>query len=405
MIPSLTTKHFDGKVPLYFDTIYYVESPDNQALNWAVRKLQQEGTVYSNSKMQPFPFRIQYLEQNELDANHLSQMLGEGYNPEIMEKAVADMRQCLSADQGGTLSARCLPVFPTESTYEDDHTIFCITDFNATTPEKVRNCILDFAMRVADENNKRLSQAFPSFQDKSEDSLFRDLYLPLDIDFERIPDFETSPLNRSRTKTKQEFRLSDLPDIIDIYTSRNGIDPLEWVKEEVKRRENEGKPKKLYPIVVENNKIYIQYSEKEHQEIRFRRGNVARTIYIFFLRQLMHAQNDPSVPKYLSQVEVENDYLDELFEIYQNVSSRTRIEKSKVESWFRKDVNPNDFVNAISSINKDFNKLFDIKQIKTDYKKSYCIESSLGKDKYLNPRYGILLAPDDFVLSWPFDIE
>lgn len=426
MLPSLTTRKFKFKIPLCFDTLYYVESFDNSALNSAMRQLQQAGPVFDIPDMQPFPFRIQYLAQSELDTNLLKKEFGDDYNSVLAKELITEMRKCLSADKGGTLSARLLPIFSYDNTFEDDHTVCTYKDFNSISVQDAQDFTRRFASLVANKNFKRLNDvSYTTYQKPHYDALQEPpvTAFPRNIGFittskheERV-EFEFRqqvPRKRSKSsrtplpdvekiKSTQQLRLSELSDIIDQYTSSNGIDPVEWLKGEMKKRENNGKLKVFCPLVVHDNKVFLKLSENELSEIHFKRGDVPKTLYIFYLKQLKRSEKRPSVPKNVSQTELEL-YKDELLDIYRHISNRADISMRNIETWWVRNARSNDFMSALTSIKQTFEKLFDVELIEDKYGKIYKIFGTNDKDNFGYSRYRIGLDPDDVTLKWPFEV-
>lgn len=151
----------------------------------------------------------------------------------------------------------------------------------------------------------------------------------------------------------------------------------------------------LCPIRINDDKIQIELPGTKYEIVNFRRGAVAKTLYIFFLRQIERAAHDKSVSHCLSQQEMEQ-YADELADIYRNISGKMRFDLSTL---FEKSTVSNDFTNALSSIRRYFDDLFDVNLLQKEFKKCYSIEI-MGKDRYGNPRYGIDLDMEDFYLGW-----
>lgn len=173
------------------------------------------------------------------------------------------------------------------------------------------------------------------------------------------------------------------------------------MKKAIKRLTNKTKLKTLCRIIVQEDGIYVEHPDETLEKVVFERGNLSKTLYIFFLRQIMRSEKDNTIPNCLSQFELEA-YKDELMEIYQNISGKQGDIKD-VESWLEKGTTSNTFANATASIRRYFDKEFDNYVINYKCKKCYSIEI-MGEDRRGNPRYGIKLSPDDFVLKWPFEV-
>ena len=172
------------------------------------------------------------------------------------------------------------------------------------------------------------------------------------------------------------------------------------MKKGLRRLSNKNKQKDPCPIIVKENGIFVELPDQKLKRVTFGRG-LSKTLYIFFLRQIVRAEKDNAISASLSQFELE-DYKDELLNIYQNISGKSG-DIEEVETWLEKSTVSNTFSNAIASIRKYFDKLFDNYVIHYKWKKCYSIEI-MGEDRRGNPRYGIKLSPDDFVLKWPFEV-
>lgn len=207
-----------------------------------------------------------------------------------------------------------------------------------------------------------------------------------------------------RTVDKTQKRIekqAKLKEWIEEFTNGDNDLAAELLEKESKHQKNKSKLKFFCPLKVKDNTIYIVPFGQD-QKIAFGRGCVAKSLYIFFLRQIKRTEKDPSAPLYLSQAELEN-YKDELLYIYRNVSGKMRCTTKSIESWWQKSTLSNDFGNAISSIRKSFSAVFDISAIRFNNQKCYSIEI-METDPFGNPRYGIKIAPEDFVLEWPYNI-
>lgn len=152
-------------VPLCYDTIYYVESPDNESLNQAMRRIAQSGEpLYADAQLQPFPFKLQSLTRAELEPEHLRTALPGTFDPELVDETINNLRLSLAADTGGILTARCLPKFSYGDVREDDRTVCTFEEFSTIRPEDAEKKVKDFARSVAIENFERVSGAsFYSF--------------------------------------------------------------------------------------------------------------------------------------------------------------------------------------------------------------------------------------------------
>ena len=192
-------------------------------------------------------------------------------------------------------------------------------------------------------------------------------------------------------------RLAELADWLDRHTNGDPQLAAELLGLEKQRRENMAKVKLPCKLEVQDDRICIELPDQSLKKITFGRGNVAKTLYIFFLRQIERAEEDRNAPTCLSQVEMEA-YKDELFYIYQNISGK-KCRMQDVELWLKKGTLSNEFANATASIRKYFDTLFDVLTLKFKFGKCYSIEI-MGKDRFGNPRYGIDLKTSDFDLGW-----
>ena len=194
----------------------------------------------------------------------------------------------------------------------------------------------------------------------------------------------------------QDKQSEDFGKWLDEFTNGDNDLAISLLKKELTKRNAKKKVRKFCRLIVKDSNVYyLDLDDMQIDKITFGRANVAKTLYIFFLRQIERASKDNTVTKCLSQVEIaENrEYLDELQKIYEEVSDK----KGSIKSWFVNSTQTNDFTNALSSIRKAFEKVFFIPHIKV-YKKCYSIEI-MGQDSYGNPRYGIGLNVNDFDLG------
>lgn len=205
---------------------------------------------------------------------------------------------------------------------------------------------------------------------------------------------DTTDLSAQQPLTQQE-RLEKISELINQFAQDDNFSAAYLMKKEWERLLNKQKMQMLCPIQVLDDKIYVEFPGKKHEKVFFSRGNVAKTLYIFFLRQIERANQDKNVSPCLSQQEMEQ-YADELSAIYRNISGKTNFD---VRSLFTKSTISNDFTNALSSIRRYFKDHFDMDALKNNFNKCYNIEI-MGKDSYGNVRYGIGLQPEDFDLGW-----
>lgn len=203
----------------------------------------------------------------------------------------------------------------------------------------------------------------------------------------------------TRKKSKQEItedmqrRAEALSDWIvrNIQDNDVAISVLDLVQKQLR---NKGKLKVPCKIKVKDKSIYRMLPKNELKELSFRRGSIAKMLYVFFLIQIKRAEKDPCVSKNIAQVNLV-DYKDDLSAIYMNISGKW--DPQSIESVWNKE--SNDFANALSSIRRSFEDIFDVNSL---LPKCYTIEI-VGEDKMGRSLYGIQLDPDDIELGWPYD--
>ena len=381
---------YDNEIPLACNVIYYVESAENEPLNAAMRDLaKQDITLLDDAKIQPYPFGLQYVAQSDLDEETLRAALIPEYGEALSEETVGNFRRCLSDGQGGTLVARCLPIFSSGDFFEDDNTVCTFPGFRLIAPEKAAGKVAWFAQKTAERNFYRLTGE--SYQDyinppaRARES--RSGYGGFGMGF------------ITREKSKQEItedmqrRAEALSDWIvkNIQDDNVAISVLGLVQKQLR---NKGKLKVPCKIKVKDKSIYRMLPNNELKELSFRRGSIAKMLYVFFLIQIKRAEKDPCVSKNIAQVNL-LDYKDDLSEIYMNISGKW--DPQSIESVWNKE--SNDFANALSSIRRSFEDIFDVNSL---LPKCYTIEI-VDEDKMGRSLYGIQLDPDDIELGWPYD--
>lgn len=401
MFQTSAINKFSSTVPLRYDTVYYVESIDNEDLNNTMRQLQHAGPLFRNAEMLPFPMKLQYVSQKDLDSDYLRTQLNGTSDADDLNDTIDNLRQCFSADTGGTLIARCLPAFSYDDVMEDDSAVCSYPEIRSTSTEDAVENAKSFARFVAEENFERLSgESYYTFQQAKEDAKYpRRSSGGYGMGFiVRLPD-------PKKITDDMQRRVSELDDIIKKLAENDDDFADELLSVFLMKRQGEGKYKKVYPIVVERDKIYIKISEKKRKHVVFRRAGIAKTLYIFFLRQIEKANKNHSEPIYVSKVGLA-DYKEELISIYERMSrwaTRGNPDDSDIENiieslYDKTKSNNNEFNNALSSIRYFFNNEFDVDAIKEHFNKCYTVEK-MGKDKFGNDTYGINLGPEDFDLG------
>jgi hypothetical protein len=236
---------------------------------------------------------------------------------------------------------------------------------------------------------------WPDIEEQASERLF---YVEGDEDVIAVPaDMTMAEFGKWVSEKTDRLKLVyKLAKWLDEFTAGDSDLACDLLKKELTKREANKKVQEFCPIMVKDNNVYyLEIEEKQIEKITFSRANVAKTLYIFFLRQIERAIKDSTEPKCLSKVEIAGNqkYLDDLQRIYEKISGK----KCDIKSWFLNSNLANDFTNALSSIRKAFEDIFFIPQIKV-YRKCYSIEI-MGEDDYGNPRYGIGLTVSNFDLG------
>lgn len=384
-------KSYDNEIPLACNVVYYVESLESESLNAAMRQLaEQDIALLDDAKIQPYPFSLQYVAQSDLEEETLRTALIPEYGEALAAETVGNLRRCFSDAQDGTLVARCLPKFSSGDFFEDDHTVCTFPGFRLTAPENAAGKVAWFAREAAERNfyrltgesyQKYITPPSPARESRSGSGGFGMGFIV-------------------REKSKQEItedmlRHSEaLSDWIgrNIQDDKEAISVLDMV---MKQMRNKGKLKEPCKIKVKDRNIYLKLPKNELKELSFRRGSIAKMLYVFFLIQLKRAEKDPKVPTSVAQVNLAA-YKDDLLYIYRGFCSKWDAGMHNIESVW--DNGSNDFANALSSVRRSFDDIFDVKSIQP---KCYSIEI-MGNDK-LGSLYGIRLDPDDIELGWPYD--
>ena len=376
-------------VPLAFDTVYYVESPDNAPLNEAMRQIaQSQQPLFENMEMQPFPFKLLCLTQDELSADRLGADLADKFDPDLVAETIADLRECLHADTGGTLTARCLPKFK-DHVRVDDRAVCTLEDFGNTKPEEALDAVTLFATSVAKENFQRLSgETFYTYQWAKEE------YGRPQRHFGGGMGFIVVPPDPKEIIRKMQERLGEINDTIDAQT--NYDDVIAMLKADLKKLEDRGKMGTFCKLFVKDNELYLRVTDTEDRIIEFGR-DTSKALYVFYLQQIQRAKKNPGVSQYLSREELE-EYKDELFKMYQWFSGKVNCRMEDIcDMW---DVSKgNMFRDAISYIKRYFEREFDVDTIQKNYNKSYFCARKEDKAKDGGRRYGVDLDVDDFDLD------
>lgn len=383
---------YDNEIPLACNIIYYVESAENESLNAAMRKLaEQDIALLDDAKIQPYPFRLQYVTQSDIDEEALRTALIPEYGEMLAVEIIDNLRQCLSDGQGGTLVARCLPKFSSGDFFEDDHTVCTFPGFRLTVPEKAAGKVAWFARKAAERNFYRLTGE--SYQD------YITPPAPLRESRSGYGGFEIGFITRKKSKqeiTEDMLRHSEaLSDWIvrNIQDNGEAISVLDMV---LKQMRNKDKLKEPFKIKVQDRYIHLMLPENELKKLSIGRGAIPRMLYVFYLIQIKRAAKDACQPRNIAQVNLV-DYKDDLLYIYRNIGSNWDADIHSIESVWDKTTGT--FSSALWSIRNCFEDIFDVNSL---LPKCYTIEI-VDEDKVGRSLYGIQLDPNDIELGWPYD--
>lgn len=393
MVPtSVTPISLPFRIPLCYDMVYYMESPDNEPLNQAMRQLAAAGQpLFENTEMQPFPFKLMCLSQEELAADRLTADLADKFEPELVADTIADLRECLQADKGGTLTARCLPKFDGKVRV-DDRAVCIIEDFGTTRPENAEETAKSFAHSVAMENFHRLAGiSYSRFLKAKEEAQHPH---PSRQSSDNTMGFLIVHADPNEVLQKMQERLDAISNMINEKTNYNDV--LKMLDAEVKELKDKYKMNTFCKLFVKDKDLYLKVSDTENRVIEFGR-DTSKALYVFYLQQIQRAKKNPGVPQYLSQDELE-DYKNELFEIYQWFSGSTRRRIEDIcDMW---DASKGFmFRDAISCIKQYFENEFDVATIQKNYNKSYFCSIKRENSKKSGRLYGADLDVDDFNLD------
>ena len=392
----MTSSSFPFPVPLAYDTLYYVESPNNEPLNQAMRQIAAAGQpLFENAEMQPFPFQLQCLTQEELSADRLRARLADHFEPDLVADTIANLRECLCADTGGTLTARCLPKFDYDGTPDYDNAVCTSTEFGSTLPEEALAAAQSFAREVAKKNFQRLAGiTYYRFQEAKEEARHPRRMSP----GSGMLCFITVPTDPQEIINKMHKRLSKISRDIDDHTNISSV--FEAMDKEFKTLKNLYKRNQVYKLFIDDDfNIWIDAQEEMPLKVKFSRGDKPKALYIFYLQQICIAAKNHTKPIYISPEQLE-EHQKELFHIYKNIRSRSNCTIRDIESFW--DSYSNDFDTALGSIRRFFDQEFDVKTIYSQYHKRYSVEL-MYSDVY-GRYYGIELDAEDIDLG-PFKIQ
>lgn len=374
---------------LAFDTIYYVESKQNEDLNKVMSAVEHSGYVlFDNTELQPFPFKLHCLSQEELTPESLRARMSVAFEDDLVAEAIDSLRDCLAADMGGVLTVRCLPKHDEDANNERCDLCTC-EEFGDLRPEEALKMLLSFARFAAQENFQRLSgTSYSRFLDAKEEA-----------NHPRRHSHNTMTMGFIVVKPDPKEIIQKMTDRIQVLNSTiNGTadynNMIAVLENELKYLKNKVKYNEPFKIKV-NRDIISAEIDGNWEKIDLGRAKVADALYIFFLRQLERAHCNSNILPYLSQNDME-EYANEIAAIYKNISGKRKV---NIDSWFLKSTFSSDFSNTTSHIRSYFKKEFDVDTLKNKYNKCYSIEIMKGTKKN-NPCYGIDLDISDFDLGW-----
>lgn len=392
---SIHVRDCEMDIPLACNLIYYVESIENKPLNDVMRQMADlNRPLFEDLNIQPFPFRLQYVAQSEFNEELLRSTLLPECDEEFVEETIKAVRGCFSDSEGGSLVARCLPDCSSDGTFKDRHTLYTFSGIRFSSPEDAADKVAWFARKVAERNFHQLSGEW--YED----------YIGTSTSAQGSwsPSGGMGFIVRKKTKSEVDEAWQQNSEALSEWLIQNNISDedaiciLDIVK---KQLENKGKLTELCPMVISWGDIELVLPDKERRKLSFKRADIAKTLYIFFLIQIKRAKKNPSEPKYIAQANLV-DYKKDLFNIYRYLCLNRDVDTSRVESlWDWRDKN-NNFGNALSSIRTAFREIFDLEGLKSQKNKCYTIEI-MGKDKFNGNQYGILLDADDFELDFSFN--
>ena len=382
-------------IPLCFNTIYYVECPNNEELNLFVQqRFAEDLNATLPHDLRKIPYRFRYITQKELQPDnfrkHLAE-LGADDNGPATDATIDFLRECLYADTGGYLVARQLTKI---SDKDDENDKIGVEEHLITFPlldaddkeEGVKRllravAIADFKILsgvayhryYSDKYERRAHQSSHS----PETMTIGLIVVPLDI-----PEIDAEIDRKAKLLDKEVNHLLPNDDDEAILIAQRFLD----------LRKNKRKINKLCALSVDDRgKIYYQIDGKE-VECKFVRGSLGRTLYILYLRQIERAAKDwtGKTPSSICRNHL-NKYEDELLEIYTSMSpSGSPFERQqRIEDLWR---NPS---NVISKNNQFFEETFNAEAITPNY---YTIEV-VGYDENGDELEAVGLETEDFDLG------
>lgn len=381
-------------IPLCFNTIYYVECPDNEELNSLVQQFfLQDLNELLPRDLRRLRYRFRYLTQKELQPDKLYKRLVEqevNDNDPATVVAIDFLRECLHTDTGGYLVARQLPKISEKNDTivldKEEHMLSFPLLNVANTEQGIR----DFLWRVAAVDFESLSGV--SYGRYHSDKYERRELGRSSSSGTMTISFIQVPLNIPEIDEETDRKAKEFNNMTNDLLPEDEIKAILIAKRALNLRENKLKINKLCPLLVDKQgKIYYKIDGKE-VECKFKRGIIGRALYILYLRQIERAAKDSTgeTPSSICRNHL-NKYEDELLDIYTSMDpSGTPLERQqRIEALWR---NP---TNEICKINTFFEETFNAEAITPNY---YTIEV-VGYDKNGDKLEAVGLETEDFDLG------
>jgi hypothetical protein len=397
--PEPHSEPFETMLPLCFQTIYYMESTENEALNNLVQQyFQQDPNSLLPHDLRRLPYRFRYITQEEVQSDNLRESLaknGIDVDSPAATETVALLRECLHSETGGFLAARLLTKPITDDEDEEDadsqhEHLLTLPLLKANNPQR---SILDFVSQLAQADFKTLAGTsfYSYYHDKYDNKTSGGLptgmmgFLVVRTDTEQVD--ETIRNTLSELCDRGLIKLSDG----DIHKNPSSL--FKEILEAIDNNKKLTQPCGLW--VNENGQIFLDTPDGPLKCNC--RGKLSRALYILFLRQIERAENDPSgqTPTSICLVDLDK-YYDELVNIYKQMNPQ-----GNIFSWKRSiKILCEEPSNEISHINTDFKGKFHVDHIRKKYNKHYTIDLLNEKDPQSGQSlYAIGLSMKDITLG------
>lgn len=156
MAATFHSVNFDCEVPLFFDTLFYVESIENKQLNQLMQELSSDAQNFSlrlRTTPQPFSLHLRYISQKEVRASNLASQLHElGFSEDEVPEYVSLLQAGLSTETGGGLALRLAPRYDDCGPIWDETTLLTANLLQCDTPDAVWHTLQEFANEAARKN-------------------------------------------------------------------------------------------------------------------------------------------------------------------------------------------------------------------------------------------------------------